>query len=188
MENPNIIDHIKENIEIDSNNKLIKENKGKKSFIQFIKFGLVGVSNTLVSYIIYSIWYHILHANVHISNLFAFIISVLWAFIMQSIFVFKETEDGEKRVWWKVLIKTYIAYAFTGLFLTELLLVLWIEIINISQYLTPLSEFLRNNTFINLNNEDFAVQVAPLINMVFTIPINFCVNKFWAYRQNKKEK
>ena len=161
----------------------MKENK--KTLIQFIKFGLVGVSNTIVSYTVYSVCYYCFSSGVHIANIAGFIISVLWAFFMQSKFVFKENAEDEHRVWWQVLIKTYIAYAFTGLFLTEILLILWIDIINISQYLSPLSNWLAASFGLKLATKDLAASIAPFIKMIFTIPINFWVNKFWAYKQKK---
>ncbi len=55
---------------------------GKKSSAiwQFIKFGLVGAFNTVVSYTVYSVCYYILHTNVHIGNIADFVISVFSAF------------------------------------------------------------------------------------------------------------
>lgn len=151
---------------------------------QFIKFGLVGVCNTAVSYIVYSICYYIFHANVHVANIMGFIISVFTAFLLQSTFVFKESENAVHRVWWQVLIKTYISYAFTGLFLTEVLLILWLNVIHIEQYLTPMVDMIEKYDM-HMGAEDLAVSLAPFLNMVLTIPINFCVNKFWAYRQTE---
>lgn len=154
------------------------------NLIQFIKFGLVGAFNTVLNYVIYSVCYHLLHTNVHVANITGFVLSVFSAFMLQSRFVFKESDAGERRIWWQVLIKTYISYAFTGLFLTEVLLVLWLHIIDISQYMGVVSVWL-SNMGLSMPPKDIAVSVAPILNMVFTIPINFCVNKFWAYRQKR---
>ena len=161
-----------------------KKTRKLETLWQLIKFGLVGVSNTIVSYVVYSMCYFVLHTNVHVANITGFIISVLNAYFWQSRFVFRESGDGEHRVWWQVLIKTYISYAFSGLILTEILLFLWINVLNIGQYLTPLANWLAGFG-IKMAPEDLAVSLAPFINMVFTIPINFCINKFWAYRQKR---
>jgi putative flippase GtrA len=158
----------------------------KQTLWQFIKFGLVGVSNTIVSLTVYMTCCHIIGTNVHVANTMGFIISVLWAFFMQSRFVFKEDESCEKRVWWKALIKTYVAYSFTGLFLTEVLLIFWLDFINLSQYLTPLAQWLKTNVNFAMSEVKLAETIAPFMNMVITIPINFCVNKFWAYKQKSK--
>ena len=158
-------------------------NSGKWAAIwQFIKFGMVGAMNTVVSYAVYSVCYYGLKTNVHIANIMGFIISVLNAFFWQSKFVFKESEEGEHRIWWQVLIKTYISYSFSGLFLTELLLLFWLNVINLGQYLGTAAAWI-GNFGITMTGYDLAVSVAPFLNMVITVPINFLVNKFWAYRQ-----
>lgn len=163
-----------------------RKNKLSGGLWQFIKFGLVGVMNTIVSYTVYSVCYYAFHTSVHVANIMGFIISVFTAFLLQSRFVFKESADGEHRVWWKVLIKTYVSYAFTGLFLTEILLILWLDVLNIGQYLSPVTEWLARFGM-NFTPKDLAVSIAPFLNMALTIPINFCVNKFWAYRQKGKK-
>lgn len=171
-------------------------NKAKGSKLatlwQFIKFGVVGLSNTVVSYGVYSLTYYwILGASsmsddikVQIANVIGFVISVLNAYIWQSRFVFKESEDGEHRVWWKVLIKTYISYAFSGLFLTAVLLAFWLKVVHIENLLGPVAEWLTKCN-LHMSAKDVAVSIAPFLNMGVTIPINFCINKFWAYRQKK---
>ena len=104
----------------------------KSSVIQFIKFGLVGVSNTLVNYLVYVIFVSL---GVHyvIANALGFIISVLNAYFWGSRFVFKEDETKEKRVWWKVLLKTYASYAL-GFGINTVLLILWIDLLAIGAY------------------------------------------------------
>lgn len=153
--------------------------------VQFIKFGLVGVLNTLISQIVYmvciSFGLHYLAASI-----LGFIISVLNAFVLQNRFVFKEDATAAKRIWWQVLLKTYAAYAFTGLLLNNLLLILWIDVIKIEQITPPLTE-LVNAVGIEIGNRELAVDIAPILNMVVNVPINFAINKFWAYRQKKHE-
>lgn len=162
--------------------KMKSQNNKFAALIQFIKFGLVGALNTVLNYLIYNFCYYVFNSGVHIANFVGFVITVFIAYILQSRFVFKQNESGEKRIWWKVLIKTYVSYSFTGLFLTELLLLLWINVINIGQYLGEASEWLSNFE-ITIDQYDLAASLAPLLNMLITIPTNFLINKFWAYRQ-----
>ncbi len=160
------------------------KNKKLAALWQFVKFGLVGAFNTVFNYVIYTFCYYVLHTGVHIANIAGFVITVFSAFLLQSKFVFRQDENGEKRVWWKVLIKTYISYSFTGLFLTELLLMLWINVIDLGQYLGGVCEWLAGFG-VNFEPHDLAASLAPILNMVITIPVNFIINKFWAYRQKK---
>lgn len=128
------------------NNQQVKEEKQKESFksifIQFIKFGLVGVSNTIVSGLIYFLFNQVFFPGIWLlASIVSWVISVFWAFMLQNVFVFKEDQNAEHRVWWKTLLKTYTAYAFTGLFLSNILLFLWVNVIDIAQYCEPIIAF-----------------------------------------------
>ena len=125
-----------------------------KSFMQFIKFGIVGLLNTAISYVTYLIMV-LCGINYTFANFVGFTVSVINSYYWNNKYVFV---TGEKRIWWKTLIRTYVSYAGTGLVLSSILLILWIEVFNISK------------------------TAAPLINLVITIPLNFIINKFWAYK------
>lgn len=141
----------------------IKDNDGViNSTVQFLKFGIVGVTNTLVSYVINILVLKAL-ASYHweydyvVANLVAFIISVFWSFYWNNKFVFS-IENGKKRNLLHTLLKTYIAYSMTGVVMTNILSYFWIDIIGISKY------------------------IAPIINLIICVPINFLLNKKWAYK------
>ena len=70
-----------------------------------------------------------------------------------------QSDQEEERVWWKVFFKTVASYAGTGLILNNILLVLWVEIIGLPEML------------------------GPIINLFVTIPLNFLLNKYWAFRK-----
>lgn len=137
------------------------------ALMQFVRFGIVGLSNTLISYVLYSgslIAFKKLDAfpkvDYLIAQIIAFILSVLWSFYWNNKMVFVK-KDGEKRSMWKALLKTYVSYSFTGLFLNSILLVLWIDVLGISEF------------------------IAPLINLIVSVPVNFLINKFWAFKTEK---
>ena len=137
------------------------------TLIQFIKFGIVGLSNTLLGYVIYVVTLRILRAaqvfpeaDIFLAQLVMFLLSVLWAFYWNNRMVFRARE-GEKRDWLPALLKTYVSYAFTSLFLSEVLLALWVKVLGISAY------------------------IAPLINLLITVPLNFVLQKYWAFREKQ---
>lgn len=174
-----------------------KEQQIKKSetkgiiglFIQFLKFGLVGISNTLVSGVIYflmnELWFP---GKWFAASLVSWVISVLNAYLWQNIFVFKEDETKKHRVWWQTLFKTYMSYAFTGLFLNNVLLWLWTDVIDIAQFCGHIIDFFANIHIGFLGNpETFSSNMGWFINMMISIPLNFIINKCWAYRQKEKK-
>ncbi len=148
---------------------LCRKDMNEKFFsliIQFLKFGIIGVSNTLISYSIYSgalILFRkiqlFIRADYLVAQIIAFAISVLWSFYWNNRLVFA-LEDKGNRVLWKALVKTYISYSFTGVFLNSILLFWWVQILHISEF------------------------IAPIINLIFTVPLNFLMNRFWAFNQH----
>ena len=136
----------------------------RNSIVQFIKFGIVGVSNTLISYILYVAVLLLLkqanilqNVNYLVAQFVAFVLSVLWSFYWNNRMVFV-LEENQTRNIWKALLKTYISYSFTGIFLNSALLVLWVQVFHISEF------------------------IAPIINLLVSVPLNFIINKFWAFK------
>lgn len=132
------------------------------SLTQFVKFCFVGVTNTAVSYAVNVLVLALLSPaqlkwDYVAGNVMTFLLSVLWSFYWNNKYVFT-LKDGQKRSIFPALMKTYAAYALTGIVLNNLLSYVWIEQLHISKY------------------------VAPLLNLCFSIPLNFLINKKWAFR------
>lgn len=135
----------------------------KKEFFalvwQFIKFGIVGFSNTLISLAVYYIlvffgWKYLL------ANTMGFLISVCNAFFWNYRYVFKDkTETSIPKSFSKVFITYGISYL-----VSTFLIWLMVDIMHISEWL------------------------APLIRLVVTVPLNFVLNKLWAFRKREKKK
>jgi len=135
------------------------------AFMQFVKFGVVGLSNTVISYIIYAVMLLLfrrmgvlLDSGYLVAQVVAFVISVLWSFYWNNKLVFT-LQEGEERSILKALVKTFVSYSFTGLFLNSILLILWVRIVHISEF------------------------IAPIINLLVSVPLNFVINKFWAFKK-----
>lgn len=152
-----------------------------RKWIQFIKFGLVGISNTLISELVY-VLVVCLGGHYAIACFLGFVISVLNAFYWGNKYVFKEDSEKEKRVWWKVLLKTYVAYA-GGFFLDIALLFLWIDILDISRFMQPLVEVVQYIGIEQVEKQLLGELFAKGINIVLIVPVNFVMNKYWAYKQ-----
>lgn len=137
-----------------------------EALLQFVKFGIVGLSNTVVSYAVYLAVMFLLRImgmlpdiDYLVAQFFGFMISVLWSFVLNRKYVFQA--DNEAVPWFKALLKTYASYAFTGLFLNSILAIVWVEWLGISKL------------------------IAPIINLLISVPINFVLNKFWAFREKR---
>ncbi len=130
--------------------------------VQFIKFGIVGVSNTVLYYVVYLFVLLVLSPfdfnwDYIAGNMVAFFSSTTCSFYWNNKYVFA-VEAGKERKVLAALLKTYAAYGFSGIILSNILSYVWINIFGISKYL------------------------APLINLIVTVPVNFVINKFWAFK------
>lgn len=132
--------------------------------LQFIKFGLVGVSNTLISYGIEMLCYYVLLVNVTwgenvriaVTSVLAFAVSVTNSYYWNSRYVFKSGVRKTIREHAAAYLRTVACYGVTGLILS------------------PALKMLAGS---------FGVPywLSSLGTLVITIPLNFVLNKFWAF-------
>lgn len=135
------------------------------AFMQFVRFCLVGLSNTIISYVLYAAFLLLFQRlgvfagfDYIIAQVIQFFLSVLWSFYWNNRMVFCLGE-GEHRSLLKSLLKTYVSYAFTGLFLSSILLIFWVRVLHISEF------------------------IAPIINLCVSVPLNFLINKFRVFKK-----
>lgn len=127
-----------------------------KLFWQFFKFGLVGLSNTAVSMACYYVFLFIDPNLYMVGSIVGTIVSIANAFYWNDKYVFKDSQNDWKSKL-KRLGKTYISYGGTSILSNVLL---WVEV------------------------SFFAVSksIAPIVNLIVTIPLNFIINKFWTFK------
>lgn len=153
---------------------------GRKNLKQVIGFLAVGGFNTVLNYGVYcaiiALGGHYLLASVT-----GWVVSVFSAWVLQYFFVFREGGVNSSQPWWQALIKTYISYGFTGFVLANALLVLMLDVAHVEVLFEPL--FVMDSFFIFGSARSMAEYLAPLLVMIINLPINFLLNKFWAYRE-----
>lgn len=132
----------------------------KSTVVQFVKFGLVGVSNTLVSWAVYYFFLWIDEDLYVVGSIVGTVVSIANAFYWNDRFVFR-TDRNDWRSRLRRLGKTYISYGGTsllGIFL------LWLEVTRFG----------------------VSKAVAPAVNLFITIPLNFLINKFWTFNSDRR--
>ena len=125
---------------------------------QFIKFGIVGVSNTLISLAVYQLALNALGLHYLAANALGLVISVVNAYYWNNRCVFG---GGQKRPFLKHValdIKSLTAVGGTcGL--DSRRRVFWVVAMGSPEAL------------------------APVLNLCITIPLNFFINKYWTFRR-----
>jgi putative flippase GtrA len=156
-----------------------------RGLVQFIKFGLVGVSNTAISYGVEMLCYYVLFGQtdftgiagllcslglgatdetvrIVLTSVLAFVISVTNSYYWNSRYVFKAGERRSVGQHVRAYLRTMLCYGITGLVLSPVLKV-W------------------------LNGLGVPYWAASLGSLVVTIPLNFVLNKFWAFAGKKNK-
>ena len=123
---------------------------------QFIKFGIVGVTNTFIGLFVYYVFVLVNKNWYQLGNIVGWLISVAWSCYWNNRFVFTQEQNSRKQ-FLKRLGKSYVCYGAT-FFLTILLLHIEIEWYKWSE------------------------KIAPLVNLIITIPLNYLLNKHWTFK------
>jgi putative flippase GtrA len=126
-------------------------------FKKFIKFGIVGLSNTAIALIVYYLLIS-LGAHYQLANVIAFIVSSLNGFLLNRSWVFNANDKSP----FKQIIKYYIVYC-SSLLISMALSWLWVEVFHFSKY------------------------ISPLINLCVTIPYNYFFNNSWAFKKPEEK-
>lgn len=135
----------------------------KENIKQILMFLIVGCSNTLVGYLSYVFFLFILTKfsvlyDYFLANVLSFVLSIQWAYYFNKMFVF-DSVNKSMTLDRNQLLKTYITYCISGLFVNNILLYLFIDIIEVSKY------------------------IAPILNLFILVPFNFLINKFWVFKK-----
>lgn len=134
-------------------------NKFVMRFEQFIKFGIVGISNTLINLLVYYLCLFLGLSYITAYTL-GFIVSVCNAFYWNNKYVF--TNKKEKNIY-KAFLKVFASYGVSFLFSIGLISFL-VEIMHVSTFW------------------------APILKLVVTIPLNFILNKLWAFKDSSQDR
>ena len=147
---------------------------------QIIKFSLVGVSNTFISYAVEMLCYYLLFLNNHfsliqtfmksleiqvnaefiriwLSTFLAFLVSISNSYYWNCRFVFVSLD--RKRSLGQHMIsyfKMALCYAFTGLLLAP-------------------------NLKVWLMSTEMSYWLVSFLSLIVVVPVNFILNKFWAF-------
>jgi putative flippase GtrA len=140
----------------------------KELISSFVKFTI----NSLVNTGVFLLFYYLvllLKSNYFMANTAGFVISVISTYYCNKKFIFKDDKnkklktESELRDEMNRVIKTYAAYGMTFC-LTTIMLFFEIDRLKMSSIL------------------------APIINSIITLPINFALNRFWVFGQRTKFK
>lgn len=129
---------------------------------EIVYYGIFGVLTTIINYVSYILFTRLFGFNIFISNLLAWILSVIFAFITNKIIVFKSKEFTLK-----VLIKEISSFILARLFSLLLdMLILYI-----------MSDLIGINDLI-----------VKIISNIIVIIVNYILSKFIIFKNRNKNR
>lgn len=128
----------------------------RDSVIQFLKFSIVGLSNTIVSYLVYAALLFF-GVNYIVANIVSYFAGVINSFYWNNKYVF-DNERSDLSSLISSFSKLLASSAFTGLIINNILLYFWVSVLGISSIL------------------------GPLLNLFVTYPLNYILSKYWAFK------
>ena len=138
---------------------MIKRRKWCRIGLQFIKFGMVGVVNNMISLAVYYLVVFFSPKLYLLGNILGFLVSTLNAYTMNSRIVFRSGEEkvgGRNALW-----RTYAVYMFS-LGISTGILYITVSVLHLGE------------------------RIAPIFSLMVTVPFNFLMNKFWIYRKRSE--
>lgn len=126
--------------------------KYQKSLIQFIKFGIVGVSNTLLTAIVIWVLLKVLHSSDYLSNFIGYIVGLTNSFFWNRKWTF-ESKTNLSITIFKFIITFAISYLFQ-----------------------------LGNLYLLLHFSTIDPYVCQLISIVVYTCINFALNKYYTFK------
>ena len=132
---------------------------------QILKCAAVGIGSGAINCLVYNVFllcfqhFRILQGYDYLLALFmGFLLSVLWSFLMSRKFVFTAPEE-QTVVWYQALLRMYVVYSITGVALSSLLSLLWVEVLQIPK------------------------QIVSVINDITCFPVTYLLNKYWSFKK-----
>ncbi len=131
--------------------------KYSKSLIQFIKFGIVGVSNTLLTAFVIWLLLKVLHSSDYLSNFIGYIVGLTNSFIWNRKWTFESKTKLSVTIF-KFILTFAISYLFQ-----------------------------LGNLYLLLHFSTIDPYVCQLISIVVYTCINFVLNKYYTFKTHQKD-
>ncbi len=129
-----------------------------KPIIQFIRFGIVGVSNTLITAIIIWVLLELLHFSDYLANIIGYVVGLANSFIWNR----KWTFENNARIS-QTIFKFVIIFAVSYL-------------------------FQLGNLYLLLNFTTIDAYICQLLSIITYTIVNFVLNRYYTFKTTTNEK
>ena len=126
------------------------------SILQFVKFGIVGIANTLLTALTIWLLLKVFHYSDYLANIIGYIVGLTNSFVWNRRWTFKHTENFKVTI-----LKFIVIFAISYL-------------------------FQLGNLYVLLHFTSIDSYVCQLLSIVVYTSINFLLNKYYTFKDNTK--
>ena len=149
----------------------------KESIKQALKFGTVGVLNTLVDYIVFYIMLDAIHLDKTVSQIIATAVAMCGSYIINKHWTFGEHAKSKKRQIVKFVITNLIAMSCTIMFMS-----FFHDVLHIHNWANGILKSVGVGFRLEGN---LGVMFCKIVASVVSMAVNFVGNKFWVFKNKK---
>ena len=146
----------------------------KKLFNQLMHFGIIGVFNTILGYVLIMVFYNVLHWNYWVASGTSYLIGSIFSYFANKRLTFK-VEDKDPRFALRFAINTVVCYV-TAYGIAKPL---------VRTLMAGYSQMLSAK--IGMEAKALEENVAIIFGMGFYIILNFIGQKFFVFKEEKKD-
>lgn len=133
-----------------------------QKYQELIKYLIIGVLTTAINYVVFVILVNAIKMDMHVSNIIAWIVSVIFAYFTNKLFVFESKSFALKVIGKEIL--SFGAARVFSLLLEEVILYVFVNLLNMNQL------------------------IVKLVANVVVIIVNYILSKFIIFKKPKEEK
>ena len=132
-----------------------------RKYNEVIKYLIIGVLTTVVSFVTYWLFSRGLNINYKVSTILSWIVTVTFAFLANKIIVFRSKTSGKKDLLLEII--NFFKYRILSLLVDFLMMVVFVEVVNINDL------------------------IAKIIVQFVIVVINYVFSKFFVFNNTKKK-
>lgn len=148
----------------------------KKNIQQAIKFGMVGVLNTAVDYVVFYLMLTALNVDKSLSQIVATAVAMCGSYIINKKWTFGEKGRTKKSQIVKFIVTNIVAMCSTILFIN-----LFHDIFHVHEWANSIMSLMKIPYKLD---GDIGIMFCKIMASVFSWAINFLGNKFWVFKKD----
>jgi len=152
----------------------------KKNLLQIIKFGFVGVFNTVIDYGLFFLFFSIFGLDKNIAQILATALAMTNSYLINRYWTFEKSGNVRGGEIWKFIIVNILS-----LLTTLLCLNLFYDALHLHEVANHLLTLL--NIPFTLTG-DLGVLFCKILAMPFSLAVNFLGNRLWVFAEKDKKK